>query len=125
MAFDKDGNLVVVAHREHLVLKLSSTGALLQHWGNEEHGGLNNPFEIAVDQQGFLYISDTDNSRVIKFTADGQYAGLLVTSGDGPDQVNRPQGIAIDPHGNIYVADTVHGRILKFDSSGTLIATWK
>jgi hypothetical protein len=85
---------------------------------------LNIPSGVAVDQQNNLYISDTDNHRVLKVTAAGVttvYAGTGVETspasqanpnpqGDGGAATSAtlgyPQQIAVATNGDLYIADS-------------------
>ena len=43
----------------------------------QKSGTLKNPADIFIDPQGFVWIADTGNNRVLKFTADGEYVTQL------------------------------------------------
>ncbi len=73
--------------------------------------------DSVVDSQGYLYVSDYYNNRVVKFNcANGSfmraYGGTAAGSGIG--QFNKLSGLAIDAADNIYVADTYNNRIVRF-----------
>jgi sugar lactone lactonase YvrE len=68
---------------------------------------LNYPMGVAVSPSGQLYISDTRNNRVVRWT--GKEIEVVV------DHLGRPRGIAFDALGNLYIADTFHNRVLKVD----------
>ncbi len=119
-------------------------GAVDGSSGNSGDGGqatearLNEPFDVAVDASGNVYISDTGNNRVRKVGADGIIVNL-VGNQDGSNEesvfgptarptpqigLRVPQGIWIDQFGNLFVADTAQNRILRVQPDGltTLIA---
>lgn len=76
--------------------------------------GSYDPFGVAVDGAGNIYISDTLNSRVLKETAsDGTYTESTIGSG-----LSLPDQIAVDGNGNIYIADTGNSRVLMETLSG-------
>lgn len=74
-----------------------------------------NPSDTTIDAQGTVYITDTWNRTIRKFTSDGIVTTLAGSpydpfsgSVDGAGTSARfsdPQGIAVDGAGNIYVAD--------------------
>jgi hypothetical protein len=76
--------------------------------------GLLNPFPIAVDGSGNVYIGDIgydgSNAAVYKETLqpNGSYAQSEIGSGWG-----FPQGIAVDGGGNVYVADSGNHLVSK------------
>jgi sugar lactone lactonase YvrE len=90
---------------------------------------LHNPFGVAVDTSGNVYIADTQNNRV-RMIAVG--TGIITTiagngspsySGDGGSAtaagLNYPTGVAVDTLGNVYIADQRNERIRKI-VSGTI-----
>jgi sugar lactone lactonase YvrE len=82
--------------------------------------------DIAVDQTGNVFFSDTDNHVVRKVSPAGVVsvvAGKAGESGaaDGAGMVarfNAPEGIAVDAAGNLYVADTGNQAVRKVTPSG-------
>ncbi|MEW2373935.1 RICIN domain-containing protein [Streptomyces sp. NPDC006656] len=90
---------------------------------------LNRPYEIAVDSNGTLYISERENHRVRKITTDGKISTVVGTGvagyrGDnGPAvsaQLTRPRGIAVDNTGTLYIADSENHRVRKVTADGTI-----
>ncbi len=95
-------------------------------WGSEGEGEgqFSNPFGVAVDGSGNVYVADRDNNRIQKFDSSGGFITAWGTNGSSEGQFNGPQGVAVDGSGNVYVADTDNDRIQKFDSSGGFITAW-
>lgn len=87
-------------------------------------GQFNSPDGIATSDDGFLYVADTYNSRVQKFTLEGAFVGAYGSHGAGPGQFSRPYGIDVDPDGNVYVGDLDRAVIQKFSASGQHLATF-
>jgi len=107
-----------------LVLLLTAcTGATtdVQVWGGQgsESGQFNEPFDVAVDQQGFVYVTDVRNRRVQKFTADGRFLIAF-----GQKLFEKPGGIGIGPDGTVWVTDYDLDRIFHFNANGKLITVW-
>jgi DNA-binding beta-propeller fold protein YncE len=86
-------------------------------WGSlgNYDGMLNLPASLAVDSSGNLYVTDTNNNRIEKFSSDGKFLSKWGTYGSSPGQLNLPTGIAIDSSGNIFVTDQSNNRIQEFD----------
>ncbi len=97
--------------------------------GAATSAAMNTPLGVAVDAQGNLYVSDSENHRVRKVTPGGIITtvagtGVAGFSGDGGAGVNaglfRPQGLAVDAAGNLYIADSGNGRVRKLSAGGTI-----
>lgn len=85
-------------------------------------GELANPVAVAVDSTNNIYVVDTLNHRVQKFSATGQFLMSIGSYGTAQGQLNYPVSIALDQSGHIYVGDS--GRVQKFDSTGTYVTTF-
>jgi sugar lactone lactonase YvrE len=83
---------------------------------------------VAVGLDGSVYVTDTWNNRIQKFTASGQFIKMWSTAAQGnqqgsqPDVFYGPRGIAVDSKGHVYVADTGNKRIVVFDADGNYLA---
>jgi predicted membrane-bound mannosyltransferase/DNA-binding beta-propeller fold protein YncE len=93
-------------------------------------GQLQAPRGIAVGPEGFLYVADSDNHRIQKFTANGQFVAAWGSESNAEAEWGvtpgffSPWDVAIGPDGAIYVADTWNYRIQKLDREGNLIIAW-
>jgi DNA-binding beta-propeller fold protein YncE len=90
---------------------------------DEAGGRFFGPRDIAVSEKA-IYVVDTGNERVQRFTRDGVFVNAWGGSGSGPDQLIEPVGIALDPEGNVYVADSGNARIAIFTPDGEPVAQW-
>ena len=56
----------VVNHGSHSVSVFTTDGVYVSSFGQcgHEEGELNNPFYLCIDQDGFIYVTDTHNRRV-------------------------------------------------------------
>ena len=86
-----------------------------------------NPFGVAVDSVGTMYVTDTGNHLIRKITPQGlitTFAGnrtAASTDGTGTNaSINTPQGIAIDSEGNLYVGEREGYRIRKITPGGVV-----
>ena len=64
------GDLLVTDSFNHRCARYSDAGALLYSWGKSGsgEGDFNRPIGIATDAQGAVYVSDTLNNRIQKFS---------------------------------------------------------
>ena len=63
-----------------------------------------------------MFVADTGNHRIQKFTADGDYITQWAGKGSDAGAFNNPRGIAIDSNDHVYVADTDNHCIKKFSN---------
>jgi uncharacterized protein (TIGR03437 family) len=95
-------------------------------------GGLVEPFAVAVDSSGNVFIAEPTDGRIrevstIKGNVDINTVvgnGTLGFSGDGgaatAAELNRPTGVAVDGSGNVYIADSLNNRIRMAKSGGNI-----
>lgn len=89
-----------------------------------------NPFGVAVDNHGNLFIADTGNYRIRKVDTNGVIATVAGNGdfnefyGDGWPAIyaalNYPQGVSVDTNGNLFIADTSNQRIRKVGANGII-----
>jgi DNA-binding beta-propeller fold protein YncE len=68
------------------------------------------PFDAAVDQDGYVYVVHRDIHCVNKFSPLGEFVTSWGGKGNGDGQFNRPQGIAVDQDGYVYVVESSNNR---------------
>ncbi len=135
LAFAPDGTLYVADSRNHRILHLDAGGTLINQFGSPTGNDPNNPnpsappstfnepWGVAVGPDGSVYVTDTWNHRVQKFTADGQFIKTWGAFGQGSaqDTFYGPRGIAVDAQGRVYVVDTGNKRVVVFDADGNYV----
>ena len=101
-------------------------GETIGSWGETGSGPgqLNGPSGIKFDADDNLYIADSKNDRVQKFTKDGRYLQGWGESGSGEGQFDRPWGLCLDSDGNVYVADWGNNRVQKFTEGGEFLMSF-
>ncbi len=131
VAADSAGNLYIADSFNNRVRRVSN-GVITTVAGNGTPGfsgdngpasnaQLSDPFGVAVDAAGSLYIADTGNNRIRKVSngviATVAGSGIFGFNGDNipatSAQLTSPRGVAVDSAGNLYIADTDGARIRK------------
>jgi NHL repeat len=134
--FDKDDNLWAIDKGSDMIVRFNPEGHVTLVFGRKKEasdkaepwervtpprppvpGQFRQPTDVAWDADGNIYISDGYiNSRVAKFTKDGDWVASLGEPGGGKlGNLNTPHSIANDAKGNIYVADRGNRRIQVID----------
>jgi tripartite motif-containing protein 71 len=80
---------------------------------------LTNPWGIAVDRAGSVYVTDNTAHHVIRLSPRGKVLKIWGSRG----QLGDPRGLAIDSHGNVYVAD-LDKDLHVFSPSGRALEDW-
>ena len=77
---------------------------------------LHYPKAVMFDGDGYLFILDSDNTRIVASGPDGFRCVIGCSTGRGSamNQLANPQSMAFDTHGNIFVVDTENHRVQKF-----------
>jgi len=139
LVFDASGNLWVADYGNNRVLTFKppfTTGMaanvvigqsiFTDNTGRTTQSGLNGPLALAFDSVGNLWVSDTNNNRVLMFKppfTTGMAATLVIGhksftwGGAVPANAtgfNYPAGLSFDTSGNLWVADESNNRVLMF-----------
>ena len=85
-------------------------------------GEFNSPRGIALVGD-ILYVADSGNHRVQKWTITGEYLGKFGSRGSGDGQLSHPKGIAYDGKDHVMIADRGNNRIQVFTLGGTFVKT--
>jgi sugar lactone lactonase YvrE len=84
----------------------------------DENLAFDNPLNMAVDDAGNIYILDSGNQRVQKFSPEGKYVATFGRKGQGPGDLSRPGCIDLDKRGYVYVLDGDIKKIQVFSPDG-------
>lgn len=89
-------------------------------WGSTGSGPgeFQGPIGIAVDGSGFVYVSDSGNDRIQKFTADGRFVTEWGRTGRAPGELRRPMHMELVGDSLLYVAEYLNDRIHRFRLDG-------
>jgi len=125
--------MYIADSRNHRILHIATDGRLLHEWGtfadlltsDAPTGTFNEPWGVAVGPDGSVYVTDTWNHRVQKFSEEGKAIKTWGQYGQPVPEIPEsqgffwgPRGIDVDSEGRVYVADTGNKRIVIFDENG-------
>jgi streptogramin lyase len=103
-----------------------SNYAFLLKWGEPGTGDgqFDGLFGIALDSSNNVYVADSLNDRIQKFSSTGTFLLKWGTTGTTDGRFRTPWCLALDSNDNVYVADSLNDRIQKFSSMGTFLIEW-
>ena len=142
IAVDRFGNVYVADAAVHRVRKIAKDGSIQTIAGTGVAGFagdsgpataalLNQPYGLALDRAGNLYIADLGNACVRKVALDGTIqtvagGGSLPatnTGQGGPStsaQLMQPRNVALDGAGTLYISDFRANQVYQVTANGML-----
>lgn len=118
------GNKLYITDLKHHMIQVldKNNGKLLFKMAtpDQKEGLVQFPTNLAVYDK-YLYISDTGNFKITKYTLDGKYVHSLGEVGSALGKFARPKGIALDREGNLYVVDSAFENVQIFNKDGKLL----
>jgi sugar lactone lactonase YvrE len=138
LAVDGAGNLLVAEWGNHSIRRITPSGIVTTLAGAAGvYGATNgissearfhNPFDLAVDGAGNVYVADSGNSMIRKITPEGVVTTLAGSAGlSGADdgtgsaaRFNNMSGITADAGGNVFVADTGNHTVRRITPAGVV-----
>jgi adhesin/invasin len=141
--FNPAGDLYIADSGNDRVRKVATNGIITTIAGNGTRGNagdgkqatnaqLNNPYGLALDSAGNLYVADAYNSKVRRVDPSGvitTYAGTGTpgSSGDGGQAtaatLTQPYALVVDVSGNLYISDVAGHKIRRIDGTTGIITT--
>jgi tripartite motif-containing protein 71 len=88
-------------------------------------GRLFNPAGVAIGAHGEIYVADTGEDLIKRYSPTGVPLGAWGGPGSTPGHFHGPVALAVDAaSGDVYVADTGNDRIQKFTAAGHYLGEW-
>ncbi len=112
-------DLYVADTWNHRTVRFSLTG----EWKNAVTGFMG-PRGVAVAPDGSVWVTDTGNSRVLKYDAALENPQTVGVTGTEPGKFKSPVGIAISASGSVYISDAGNHRIQVLDKDGKSLSSW-
>ena len=85
--------------------------------GNKQ---FNYPYDVALDNEGYLYVAEYINHCITKLNTKGQYVTRFGSCGSAPGQLSYPSSLTID-NNLVYVSEAGNNRVSIFDTNGNFI----
>jgi streptogramin lyase len=146
VALDRDGNLFFSDTMNHCVRRVDAhTNVITTVAGSGKKGysgdggpatdaTMNEPYGIALDADGNLYIVDRLNACVRRVDAKSKTISTIAGTGKpgfggdggrgGEAQLREPNGVALDGRGKLYIADVRDQRVRVLDLKTGIISTF-
>ena len=136
-----NGDLFVADTANHLIRRITPDGLVSSFAGNAGTAGSSDggpdvarfysPKALTIDNEGTLYLADSDNCLIRKISPEGNVTTLAgqVRFSDNIDGIGTaasfydPQGIVVDAAHNVYVADPSSGTIRRIAASDNMVTT--
>lgn len=107
-SIDSLGNLIPIPKTYEVKLSIKNLG---------EYGFLSHPEDMFIDKEGYIYIADTGNNRLLKINQSGEV--LLEVQTVCEKKLKNPKGVYVGDDGAIWIADTGNLRIAVVESDGS------
>jgi len=133
-----NGDLLVVDTWNYRIQQIDSAGNPVTQWGQAGEFGFDapsvpldgfwGPRDIAVGEDGRVYVADTGNKRIRVYALDGLDAVHqfdIGIGGSGAGELDEPSGLAIHSDGRLFIADTWNRRIAVFDADGSHLENFR
>ena len=76
------------------------------------------PTDVSVGANGYVYVADGVNDRIVAFSADGAVVELI--TGVGEETLARPMAVHVDTTGRLWIVDGGNHRVVVRAANGTL-----
>jgi tetratricopeptide (TPR) repeat protein len=121
VAFDRKKSLWVLDKNERRVVKIDESGKILDSVGTKgsKKGQLDDPTDIAIANNGDIYIADQGNNWVQVFNSEGGFV-RAITKGLNSN-LDEPVAITLDDKDNLYVLDKARSVVVAVTPKGEVL----
>lgn len=140
---DPNGDVVVADYHNNAIRRVARDGTVTTIWGGTGYGfrdgptesaQMSGPTDVAVADDGTIYVADAGNNRIRRISTDGivttvaggDRSGLGVGEIiDGPAakaRLSGPRGLALDGDGTLFIMESHRVRRLSTDGLVTTVA---
>ena len=106
---DARGRLYIADRDNRRIQVFDPDGKFVEMWT-----GIRRPSHLYMTQDQFIWMSDGEIGRMVKYDLNGKLITYWGVEGTFPGAFNNNHSFSIDPEGNLYVADYQNYRIQKF-----------
>ena len=125
VSMDSRGRVYAFCRGTHPVVVFDRDGGVLDSWGD---GIFTTPHHIHIDGRDGVWLTDSGDHTVRKFTVEGELLhtlGVKDVPGEEGAPFNRPADTFVLPSGEFYVADGyVNSRVHKYSADYELEFSW-
>ena len=113
---------VIVKNKAPLYADISYSYDLIFTIGGEESDyRLAVPYLILVDEEGSIFVADSNPWQIVKYDARGNFVRRIGAPGEGPGEFTFIASMALTSDGELAVYDARQNRVQYFDLDGTVL----
>ncbi len=90
---------------------------------DDENLAFNMPNDLAEDSRGNIYIADSSNARIQKFSKEGRFVSSLGRKGQGPGEFASIRALAVDATDRVVAFDASQRRLTILTAEGREVRT--
>ena len=117
VAVNSEGLLAVTDNKKKCIYLHSKDSALVRSIGQGKLGG--DLRGITFDLKGNVWVTDTENNKVLKFSQDGRLLQTIDCASSKMGHFQYPCGVSVSPEGLVYICERDNHHVTVHDEEGT------